>query len=99
MGSRCCLCVCLCLCIPLSFLGNGSVKVPLSLLGNGSVNVPLSLLGNGSVKIPTVSSVYYEITLLSVCVHIVVSFSVRSVPYKRKVCDQFFQNFLYYIDS
>jgi hypothetical protein len=30
-------CVCVCLCIPLSLLGNGSVKVPLSLLGNGYV--------------------------------------------------------------
>jgi hypothetical protein len=40
------------LCIPLSLLGNGSVKIPLSLLGNGSVKVPLLLLGNGSVKIP-----------------------------------------------
>jgi hypothetical protein len=27
--------------IPLSLLGNGSVKIPLSLLGNGSVNIPL----------------------------------------------------------
>jgi hypothetical protein len=27
-----------CVCVsPLSFLGNGSVKIPLSLLGNGSV--------------------------------------------------------------
>jgi hypothetical protein len=25
------------MCIPLSLLGNGSVKIPLSLLGNGSV--------------------------------------------------------------
>jgi energy-converting hydrogenase Eha subunit C len=59
MRSRYCPCVCVslyvCLCIP-----------PLSLLGNGSVKVSLSLLGNGSVKIPT-SCVYYEITLLSVC--------------------------------
>jgi hypothetical protein len=46
MRSRCCLCVSL-----LSFLGNGS-EVPLSLLGNGSVKIPLSLLGNGSVKLP-----------------------------------------------
>jgi hypothetical protein len=39
MRSRCCLCVCVraCLCIPLSLLGNGSVKIPLSLLGNRSV--------------------------------------------------------------
>jgi hypothetical protein len=42
---------------------------------------PLSLLSNGSVKIPTISCVYYEITLLSVClpvcVHIIVWFSMR----------------------
>jgi hypothetical protein len=43
-------CMYVCLCIPLSLLGNGSVKIPLSLLGNGSVKIPLSLLGNGSVK-------------------------------------------------
>jgi hypothetical protein len=30
-------CPCVCRCIPLSLLGNGSVKVPLSLLGNGYV--------------------------------------------------------------
>jgi hypothetical protein len=47
MRSRCCLCVRL---FPLSFLGNGSVKIPLSLLGNGSVKIPVSLLGNGSVE-------------------------------------------------
>jgi hypothetical protein len=29
--------LCLCMCIPLSLLGNGSVKIPLSLLGKGSV--------------------------------------------------------------
>jgi hypothetical protein len=29
--------VCVCLCIPLSLLGNGSVKIPLSLLANGAV--------------------------------------------------------------
>jgi hypothetical protein len=33
MRSRCCVC----LCIPLSLLGNDSVKIPISLLGNGSV--------------------------------------------------------------
>jgi hypothetical protein len=52
---------------------------------------PLSLLGNGSVKIPTNYCVYYEITLLcvcvSVCVHIFVSFSMLSVSYQRKVGD------------
>jgi hypothetical protein len=76
---------------PLSLLGSGSVKVPLSLLGSGSVKVPLSLLGNGSVKIPTTSCVYYDITLLSeclpVCVHTIVSFSMRSVSYQSKVGD------------
>jgi hypothetical protein len=44
--------VCVCVCIPLSLLGNGSVRISLSLLGNGSVKIPLSLLGNGSVRIP-----------------------------------------------
>jgi hypothetical protein len=62
-----------------------SVYPPLSLLDNGSVKVPLSLLGNGSIKIPTTSLVYYEITLPSVCVHIIVSFSVRSVSYQKEV--------------
>jgi hypothetical protein len=75
MRSRCCVCVCVCLCIPLS------------LLGNGLVNVSLSLLVKGSVKIRTTSSVYYEITLLSVCVHILVSFSTRSVSYQRNAGD------------
>jgi hypothetical protein len=58
---------------------------PPLLLDNGSVKVPLLLLGNGSVKIPTISCVYYEITLQSVCVHITVSFSMQSVLYQRKV--------------
>jgi hypothetical protein len=51
LGSRDYFAVCVCLCIPLSLLGNGSVKVSLSLLGNGSVKIPLSLLDDGSVKI------------------------------------------------
>jgi hypothetical protein len=31
--------MCVCMCIPLSLLGNGSVKIPPSLLGNGSVEI------------------------------------------------------------
>jgi hypothetical protein len=42
--------LCVYMCIPLSFLGNRSVKIALSLLGNSSVKILLSLLGNGSVK-------------------------------------------------
>jgi hypothetical protein len=49
--------------------------------------IPLSLLGNSSVKILTTPYVYYEITLLPVCAHIIVSFSMRSVSYQRKVGD------------
>jgi hypothetical protein len=64
MRSRCCPCACVRLYIPISLLGNGSVKVPLSLLGNGSVKnppivaeqrlgrTPLSLPSNGSVIVP-----------------------------------------------
>jgi hypothetical protein len=64
MRSRCCLCVRMCLCIPLSLLGNGSVKIPpfvarqrlgknLPIVARqllGSVKIALSLLGNGSVE-------------------------------------------------
>jgi hypothetical protein len=39
------------MCIPLSLLGNGSVKLLLSFLGNGLVKIPLYLPGNCSVKI------------------------------------------------
>jgi hypothetical protein len=62
------------------------VCIPLSLLGNGPVKVSLLLLGNDSVKIPT-SYAYYETILLSMCVHITVSFSMRSESYQRKVVD------------
>jgi uncharacterized membrane protein len=78
MQSRCCPCVCVCVCVRVSLL---------SLLGNGSVKVSLSLLGNGSVKFLTTYCVYYEITLLSVCAHIIVSFFMRFVWYQRKVGD------------
>jgi hypothetical protein len=84
-----------CVCVsppPPSLLENGSVKVPLSLPGNGSVFYVVRVISKESRRLvlPTASCVYYEITLLSVCVHIIVSFCMRSVSYQRKVGDKFF---------
>jgi hypothetical protein len=70
--------VCVCVCVS-----------PLSLLGNGSVKVPLSLLSNGSVRIPPDSCVYYEITLISMCLSVwphncLVFYAVRVILKGRK---------------
>jgi hypothetical protein len=53
MRLRCCPCVCLCvyLGIPLSLLGNGSVKVPLSLLSNGYVFHAVSVVSKESRRV------------------------------------------------
>jgi hypothetical protein len=49
MRSRCSPCVCLC--IPLSLLGNGSVKVLLSLLGNGYVFYAVRVVSKGNRRL------------------------------------------------
>jgi hypothetical protein len=89
---RSCCCLCVCSCIPLSLLGNGSVKVPLSLLGNGSVKKPTIVATQRLDRnVTAVTNTYATIEEL-----LYTSFSMWPVPYQGKKAISSSQNFLLY---
>jgi hypothetical protein len=80
-----------CLCIPLSLLGNGSVKVPLSLLGNGSVkNPPIVARQRLGRNVTAIKNTHATIEEL-----LDASFSMWPVSYQGKYAISSSQNFLF----
>jgi hypothetical protein len=79
--------VCVCLCVPLSLLGNGSVKAPLLLLGNGYVLYAVRVVLKESRRLVLPRTSCFYITVLNAAF-------IFCIIYILSYCDMFHQIYM-----